>query len=171
MKNVNYILRHGNSKPEKKSASLLEFFSEQLLSFIFLAGIVPPYSVLEDICNKTNEFKKLNKNQKIDWKPFDLSNEDYLNLIPLLMNKKSLSIEEIPSYVKNSYDWYLWQFEYKYHVPYKEHEILYKELLEKKNNLDKAIKNGNSNEITLLHLDYIKAGQKITKFLDSYLIP
>lgn len=48
----------------KKRLHCLNFFSEQLLSFIFLAGIVPPYSVLEDICNKTNEFKKLNKNKK-----------------------------------------------------------------------------------------------------------
>lgn len=137
------------------------------LHYLFLAKNIPPYPVVNDLCN--SDPTEWGASNRVEWKKFKITEDEYEALC-VVLSDKGYSFIDVPKEIDTVYKWSIWQYEFIYGVPYKKHksmrdnEVIFDGLLKK------AVVNGNENEVVIYHLKRAQITEEIDNFLAPYIV-
>ena len=149
----------------KETGTLYELLNS--VPYLLCNDRVPPLAVVNKILEKGGHDAGMSGG--VEWAPFTIDENEYNELLEQFENHGA-TYADAPSWVTNATYFQIWQFELDHGVPSKRHKKLVDEEDKAKEKLESAIDEGLSKEeITILHLKVIEAGQAVADFIDEYL--
>lgn len=155
---------NSNSGVEQLEKELHEFLKD--LGFMLLCGVIPPFSVLKDLSR--NSPSSLGATNRFSWDVFDVTEEDYFQVKNSLMNH-GMEVADVPAAIDTTRDWYIWQLEKKYGIPFDKHRELLLESLRLSQLLSEAEKAGSEEEINFCRMKSFKAARELSNFKNEYM--
>ncbi|RDE18337.1 hypothetical protein DV711_16905 [Motiliproteus coralliicola] len=150
---------------ESHDSDLHEFLLE--FHYMYQAKVIPPYTVLSDLCKR--DPSEWGAGNRIEWKKFNLSENDYEKALDKIIRSLDLSAAEIPEEIDSAYKWNLWQYQLTHGVPYEKHKRLLDDEVRYTSLLKQAQKDGSDDEVMLYHLKSLQAADEVSDFLQEYL--
>jgi hypothetical protein len=159
MRTIAFEVRGGIGGTQLQSGTLSDLLKH--IPYLLTPKLVPPLYVVNDLLEKGISDSGMSGG--CSWKPFEITSAEWDELKEQLISNQSDGMEYVspPEWVKNLHDWHNWVFEFRYGMPgpeFRELDERYRSFVEQR---DQALKDGNQELASELHLKAFKAGNEL----------
>jgi hypothetical protein len=159
MRSISFEVRGGVGGIHSQSGTLSDLL--KAMPYLLTPKLVPPLQVVNDLLKRG--ISDAGMSGGCSWEPFEITPAEWDELKEQLISNRSDGLEYVPppEWVRNINDWHNWVFEYRYGMPgpeFRKLEGRYRELVEQR---DQALKDGNQELASELHLKAFTAGNEL----------
>jgi hypothetical protein len=163
MRTIAFEVHGGVGGTHSQSGTLSELL--RAIPYLLTPKLVPPLQVANDLLKKG--ISDAGMSGGCSWEPFEITPTEWDELKEQLISNQSDGLEYVspPEWVKDIRDWHNWVFEFRYGMPgpeLREIEGRYRKFEEQR---DQALKDGNQELATELHLKAIEAGNALAQLV------
>jgi hypothetical protein len=133
------------------------------IPYLLIPKLIPPLGIVNDLLKKG--ISDAGMSGGCSWKPFEVTPAEWDELKEELISNQSDGLEYVspPEWVRNIHDWHNWVLEFRYGMPgpeFRELERRYRQFEEQR---DQALRDGNQELASELHLKAFDAGSELAQ--------
>lgn len=162
MRNIAYVVLGGVGGEFPKQGTVADLLSS--VPYLLMSKVIPPLHVTNDLLLRGLVDAGMSGGCR--WEPFQISQEEWVELVEHLTSlpdDKACDFVQPPDWVTSIDDWHSWIMTYRHGFPQEIRE-LDREERRLKQEIEKALSEGNQALVEELHLQRIAVGNKVAEF-------